>query len=174
MTVNYPKLRIYIWAFSLVVFALVSALHYLPTASSVPEFTNSLPLVNACLNGTCFLLLISSLMAVKRKNIELHQRLNTMAMLLSVFFLAVYVTFHYFHGSSSYGGDHLGVYLFILLTHILLAGISLPFILLSYARGLSGDVEGHRKMVKKVYPIWLYVTFTGVMVYLFMAPYYEF
>lgn len=174
MALNYSKLRIYIWAFSLVVFALVTVLHYLPTAESIPAFTNSFPLVNACLNGSCFLLLLASLFAIKGKNVALHQRLNTYAMILSVFFLLTYVLFHYFHGSSSYGGEYKGLYLFILLTHIVLAAVSLPFILLAYARALTGDVQGHRKMVKFVYPVWLYVTFTGVMVYLFMAPYYAF
>jgi putative membrane protein len=83
------------------------------------------------------------------------------------------VFYHLFADETKYGGDFLGIYYFILVTHIILAGVSLPFILLAYYRGFIGDIAKHRKMVKFVYPIWLYVTFTGVLVFLFLAPYYN-
>ena len=161
-----------IYAFTVVVFGLVISLHYLPEASFIPSFVQYLTLINAIINGTCFLLLVGALVAVKQKNIELHKKLNTSAMVLSLVFLLSYVTNHYFSGNADYGGDMKGLYYFILITHIVLAAVSLPFILLAYMRGLTGSITKHKKLVRFTYPIWLYVTFTGVLVYLFLAPYY--
>lgn len=158
--------------FTAVVYLLVIILHEMPTAEFVPEFVKSFPLLNAMINGTCFLLLVLSLFAIKAQKVSLHKLLNTTAMALSVVFLLSYVTYHYFVGDGVYGGDYKGVYYFILITHILLAALSLPFILFAYYRGFIGDLKKHRKIVKFTFPIWLYVTLTGVLVYLFMAPYY--
>jgi putative membrane protein len=163
-----------IWAFTAIVYLLVIILHELPQAESMPAWMVNLPAFHAALNGSCFLLLIASLMAIKRRNVALHKAFNTTAMLLSLVFLLSYVVFHYFSGDTQYGGDHRGLYLFILLTHILLAALSLPFILLAYYRGYAGQVSKHKKLVRFTYPVWLYVTLTGVMVYLFLKPYYAF
>lgn len=162
-----------IWVFSIVVYAVVVSLHYLPEANSIPSFVDYLPLVNACINGICTVLLVSSLLAVKNRNFALHQRLNTTAMIMSFLFLVCYIINHYFKGDSKYGGDMAGVFYFILITHILLAGLSLPFILLAYYRGLTNNIQKHKKLVRFTYPVWLYVTITGVLVYVFMAPYYS-
>lgn len=161
-----------IWVFTVVVFALVIVLHELPGADSSPAFVDHLSLLNAIINGTCFLLLVSSLIAVKQKQITLHKGLNTAAMLLSVVFLLSYLVNHYFSGDTSYEGNYPGLFYTVLASHIALAGISLPFILLAYYRGYIGDVARHKKLVRFVYPVWLYVTFTGVLVYIFLAPYY--
>ncbi len=161
-----------IYIFSAVVYALVIILHELPGSEFVPAFTSFQPLLHAVLNGSCFILLLTSLSFIKKGNVEVHKRLNTLAMLLSVVFLLSYVVYHYFAGDTSYLGDFKGIYIFILLTHIFLAGLSLPFILLAYYHGFIGDVVKHKKMVRFVFPVWLYVTFTGVIVYLFLAPYY--
>lgn len=166
------KIKWGIWIFTIVVYTLVFSLHYLPKPDEAPAFTKGLPLLNACINGTCFLLLILSLVMVKRKNIALHMRLNTLAMILSVFFLLSYVLYHVTNGDTKYAGDHEGIYYLILLTHIGLAGLSLPAILIAYYKAWIGKIEAHRKIVKFTYPIWLYVTLTGVLVYLFLAPYY--
>ncbi len=163
-----------IWVFTAVVFGLVIVLHELPQAESMPAWMSNAPLFHALLNGTCALLLIAALIAVKGKKIALHKKLNTGAMLLSLIFLLSYVVFHYFSGDTVYGGDMKGLYYTILLSHILLAGLSLPFILLSYYRGLIGNVDKHKKLVRFTYPVWLYVCVTGVAVYLFLAPYYAF
>jgi len=172
--VNLDKRIIYgIYAFTAVVYALVIILHELPQASFVPSFVQYLPALNAFINGTCFVLLIAALIAIKQKNVNLHKALNSTAMILSVVFLLSYVTNHYFSGDTHYGGDMKGIFYFILITHIVLAGVSLPFILLAYYKAYAGDLIGHRKMVKFTYPMWVYVTFTGVLVYLFLAPYYS-
>jgi putative membrane protein len=163
-----------IWVFTALVFALVIILHELPQADGMPELMKNAPGFHAFLNGTCAILLLTSLWAIKNKNIALHKTLNSSAMVLSLVFLLSYVVFHYFSGDTHYRGEHMGVYLFVLLTHIPLAGLSLPFILLSYYRGLTGDIAKHKRLVRFTYPVWLYVCITGVMVYLFLKPYYAF
>lgn len=161
-----------IWVFTLVVYALVFSLHYLPAFENVPEFTKSLPLFHALLNGSCFVLLIMSLIAIKNKNVTLHKRLNTIAMVLSVVFLLSYVLYHITNDDTVYGGEYKTLYYSVLLTHILLAALSLPAILLAYYRALIGDIEKHKKIVRYTYPVWLYVALTGVLVYVFLKPYY--
>lgn len=161
-----------IWIFTFIVWSLVIVLHELPEADAIPTWMSNAPQFHALLNGSCALLLIASLMAVRRKDIVRHRLLNTLAMLLSVVFLLSYVVYHYYSGDTVYGGEYKGVYYAILLTHILLAGLSLPFILLSYYRGLSGSIDKHKRLVRFTYPVWLYVCITGVVVYLFLAPYY--
>lgn len=167
------KLIIYgIYVFTVIVFILVLILHRLPSPATPPSFIYFFPKLNAFINGSCFVLLISSLVAIKSKNVALHKKLNTSAMLLSVLFLLSYVTYHLFTEETKYLGDFKFLYFFFLATHIVLAAVSLPFILLAYYRGFIGDVQKHRKLVKITYPMWLYVTFTGVLVYIFLAPYY--
>ena len=163
-----------IWIFTAVVYALVIILHELPKAEGMPSWMESAPKFNALLNGTCAILLIASLVAIKQKKVGLHRTLNTSAMVLSVVFLLNYVIFHYFSGDTSYGGDYKTLYYIILITHVLLAGLSLPFILLAYYRGHIGAIQKHKKLVRFTYPVWLYVCITGVVVYLFLAPYYAY
>ncbi len=166
------KIKRGIWIFTAVVYALVLVMHEIPKAVDPPTFTKSLPLFHAILNGTCFVLLISSLIAIKKKNISLHKLLNTSAMCLSVLFLLSYVVYHITNNDTLYGGDSPGVYYTILFSHIVLAGVSLPAILFAYYRGFIGDVEKHKKIVRYTYPMWVYVTITGVLVYVFLKPYY--
>ena len=161
-----------IYAFTLIVFTLVIVLHEMPKGTHTPWFTMYQPLLHAIINGSCFVILIFSLISVKLGNIYLHKLLNTAAMCLSVFFLLSYVSYHYYAPETSYGGEYKTTYYIILLSHILLAAISLPFILLSYYRGITGSIMKHKKLVRITYPMWLYVTGTGVLVYLFLSPYY--
>jgi putative membrane protein len=182
--------KITIWITSVVICLAVFILNrkVLPEPSSIPAFIFKLPLLNACLNGTCSVLLIFSLLAIKRGNIPLHRKINLTAFLLSSIFLISYVTAHYFIPDTKYGDiDHNGmmdaaetaavsgikpVYLTILLTHILLAIAVLPMVLLSFYYGLTDQRMKHRKLTRFSYPIWLYVTVTGVIVYLMISPYY--
>jgi putative membrane protein len=162
-----------IYVVSAVVYALVAFLHRLPAPGATPEFVTHLPLVNATLNGSCALLLVASLVAIRLGRVRSHARLNTTAMVISAIFLVSYVVHHTFRGSTSYGGDHRGLFLLLLLSHIVLAGVSLPMILLAYYRGWLGQIAEHRRLVRFTYPLWLYVTISGVVVYLCMAPYYR-
>lgn len=144
--------------------------------SDFPDFIYRLPLLHAIINGSCSLLLIASLSAIKAKKVALHKRLNLTAFFLSVVFLLSYVTYHFLVPETSYGGEGFLKYLyyFILITHIIGAAVVLPLILLSFWHGLQNQVEKHKKVVRFSYPIWLYVTTTGVIIYLMISPFYSF
>jgi putative membrane protein len=181
-----------ITAASILIFALVVILNrkILPVSSEIPSFVFKLPAMNAIINACCSLLLISSYLAIRKKNITLHKKLNLTAFCLSALFLLSYVTVHYFIPDTKFGDlNHNQIidpeekvqissirpfYLFLLLSHILLAAIVLPLVLISFYFGLSGQNEKHKKIVRFSFPIWLYVTITGVIVYLMISPYYSF
>jgi len=157
---------------SIVLPVAVAVLYVLPkTETTLFSF---LPLLNAIINGTTFLILIAALVAIKNKNIVLHKRLMWTALILSVVFLLSYVLYHATTPSTSYGGEGTlkYVYFFILLTHILLSAVVVPLVLLTLVRALAEKFDQHRKIAKITLPIWLYVTLTGVLVYLMISPYY--
>lgn len=106
----------------------------------------------------------------------MHRKLNIAACVLSTIFLLSYVTFHSFGVETKFPADNplRPVYLSILISHIILAAIVLPLVLLSLYRGLTNQVDSHKKITRWSYPIWLYVTITGVVVYLMISPYYQF
>lgn len=135
-----------------------------------------LPLLNAIINGTCTVLLLLSLYMIKRKKIQTHKKINITTFLLSALFLLSYITYHYLAGDTSYPKDSptKTLYYFILTSHIILAALVLPLILLSFHRGLQMQVQKHKKLVRWSYPVWLYVTITGVIVYLMISPYYPY
>jgi putative membrane protein len=162
----------------------------IPVPDTFPAFIYKLPMLNAFLNGSCSLLLIASLWAIKKRNIELHKKLNLTAFLLSSLFLISYVTAHYFIPDTKFGDVNHNevleqtelalvsgirpIYLVILLSHIFLAVIVLPMILLSFYYALKDDRVKHKKITRFSYPIWLYVTITGVVVYAMISPYYNY
>lgn len=165
----YKSLIVFI---SIVLPVAVAVLYVLPkTETTLFSF---LPLFNAIINGTTFLILIAALVAIKNKNIVLHKRLMWTALVLSVVFLLSYVLYHATTPSTSFGGEGTikYIYFFILLTHILLSAIVVPLVLLTLVRALSEKFDQHRKIAKITLPIWLYVTLTGVLVYLMISPYY--
>jgi putative membrane protein len=163
---------------------------WIPHPDTFPSFIYQLPLLNACLNGSCSVLLICSLMAIRKGKINVHRKLNITAFVLSSLFLISYVTAHYFIPDTRYGDvDHNSimsaeesaavsgikpVYLIILLTHIFLAIAVLPLVLLSFYYGLTDQRQKHRKLTRFSFPIWLYVTVSGVVVYLMISPYYSY
>jgi len=165
-----------ILALSVIVFGVVTVLYTLPKQDSIPEWAKLLPMFNAIINGTCSVLLVTSLIAIKNKKISLHKKINITTFVLSSLFLVLYIIFHSFGVETRFPADNpmRPVYLVILLTHILLAAIVLPLVLVSFYFGLTGKIERHRKVSKFTFPIWLYVTVTGVVVYLMISPYYEF
>lgn len=133
-----------------------------------------LPLANAVINGTTAVLLILALIAAKQRKITRHTRLIYTAMGLSLVFLLIYVAYHMTAGHVKYGGTGTikVVYLVILATHIVLAAIQAPFVLYAFLYGYTGQIHKHQKIVKFSYPIWLYVSVTGVICYLMISPYY--
>lgn len=133
-----------------------------------------LPPIYATINGITAVLLIWAVVAIKNGNRTLHERLVKTAITCSVLFLAMYVAYHMTSDSTPYGGEGTlkYVYYFVLITHIVLSVVVIPFVLVTYVRGISGSFARHRKIAKITFPIWLYVAVTGVIVYLMIAPYY--
>ncbi len=131
--------------------------------------------LNAVLNSLVSVELVIALVAVKRGNYALHRNLMISAMGLSVLFLVSYIAHHLLADSTPFGGEGLirYIYYFILITHIFLAAVILPFILFTAYRGLTGEWAMHRKLAKITWPIWFYVSVTGVVVYLLISPYYQ-
>lgn len=133
-----------------------------------------LPPIYATINGITALILIFAVMAIKRGNRLLHERLMTTAIGCSVLFLIMYVAYHMTSDSTSFGGtgNIRYVYFFILITHILLSIAIIPMVLITYVRALAQKFDSHRKIARVTFPIWLYVAISGVVVYLMISPYY--
>jgi putative membrane protein len=130
--------------------------------------------INATINSIVSVLLLAALVAVKRKKFLLHKRLMFVAMILSIVFLVSYIAHHLLSGDTKFGGEGAirYVYFFILVTHIFLAAIILPFILFTAYRALIAEWPQHRKLARITWPIWFYVAVTGVIVYFMISPYY--
>tara|TARA_R110002050_G_scaffold87066_3_gene184630 strand:+ start:21300 stop:21824 length:525 start_codon:yes stop_codon:yes gene_type:complete len=152
----------------------VAIMYFLPKSEDVNHLVKAIPKFNAMLNGTSFLVLISGLIAIKSKKKELHRLLMTLAIVLSTLFLVGYVTYHSQVESTPFGGEGTirVVYFFILITHIILAASLAPMVLLTFRKALKKDFEGHKKLARWTYPIWVYVSLTGIIVYLMISPYY--
>lgn len=133
-----------------------------------------LPPIYASINGLTAIVLVVSVWAIKNKKQKLHENLMKFAIGLSVCFLGMYVAYHMTSDSTPYGGEGAMryVYFFILITHICLSVIIIPFVLVTYVRALAGNFARHRKIARITYPLWLYVAVTGVIVYLMISPYY--
>ena len=128
-----------------------------------------LPLVNSVLNTITTVLLICAFIAVKNKNIDLHKKLNLAAFGTSAMFLVTYVIYHWFKaGPKSYEGEFTTIYFIILISHIVLAAIILPMALITLYRGWQNQIQQHRKIAKITFPLWLYVSVTGVIIYLML------
>jgi putative membrane protein len=128
-----------------------------------------LPLVNAVLNGTTTVLLILGFILIKQKKREQHRSVMLSAFGMSCLFLVTYVIYHWFKsGPKLYMGDFTTLYYFILITHILLAVIIIPLALFTLFRGWTSQLKQHRKIAKITLPIWLYVSISGVIIYLML------
>ncbi|WP_111307671.1 DUF420 domain-containing protein [Confluentibacter sediminis] len=133
-----------------------------------------LPPIYATINGLTAIILIVAFIAIKNKNIVLHENLMTTAIWCSVVFLVMYVAYHMTSDSTKFGGEGAikYIYYFILITHILLSIIIIPFVLITYVRAITNNIERHKKIAKITFPLWLYVAVTGVIVYVMISPYY--
>ncbi len=133
-----------------------------------------LPPIYATINGLTAVILMIAFIAIKNKNIVLHENLMTTAIWCSVVFLVMYVAYHMTSDSTKFGGEGAikYVYYFILVTHILLSIIIIPFVLITYVRAITNNIERHKKIAKITFPLWLYVAVTGVIVYIMISPYY--
>ncbi len=134
-----------------------------------------LPPIYATINGLTAVVLVVAVWAIKNGNRKLHENLMKFAILLSVLFLGMYVAYHMTSNSTSFGGEGIirYVYYFILITHICLSVIIIPFVLVTYVRALAQRFDKHKRLAKITFPLWLYVAVTGVIVYLMISPYYS-
>jgi len=133
-----------------------------------------LPPIYATINAITALVLMAAVWAVKNKKIELHKKLMKLAIVLSGLFLMLYVAYHMTSVSTKFGGEGMlkYVYYFVLISHILLSIAVIPFVLITFVRGITNNIELHKKIAKLTFPLWLYVTISGVTVYLMISPYY--
>ena len=135
---------------------------------------SSLPFFHAILNGSTAVLLVTGFILIKNKKTSLHKLAMLSAFVLSAVFLVSYVISKLTNDPVPYGGEGTirYLYFFILISHILLSIPVLPLALFSIYRGITGEVDKHKSLVKWTFPIWIYVAVSGVLVYLFMSPYY--
>ncbi len=185
---NDRKARNIIFLFSIIIFTAIVFLSRVKWNVNLGFDVHIFAKANAYINTCVAILLVAALIAVKSKKYLLHKRIMLTAMFLSICFLVSYICHHLFAGETRFGDlNHDGIlsgeekslagskrliYYGILGTHILLAGIVLPFILFSAYRALTGDFERHKKLVRITWPIWFYVAVTGVIVYWMISPYY--
>ena len=165
-----------IWALSIGINLLVALAFFLPKMALPEGYDFSyIPHFNAIINSCTFICLLSAFIAIRNKNIKIHRRSIFTALIFTCIFLGSYLLYHFTMPSTKYGGEGIVryIYFFILLTHILMAAIIVPFVLITIARGLNMNVPKHRKIAKWIMPTWLYVSSTGIIVYLMISPYYQ-
>lgn len=174
--------------FSIVVFIVVVVLGKFKLEVDLGFDVHIFATINAFVNASIAVVLVAALVAVKKKNYELHKKFMMTALVLSIFFLLSYIAHHLLAGEAKYGDtNHDGivdeaekvavgamrmVYLVILITHIILAAIILPFILFTAYRGLTSEFPAHKKLARITWPLWFYVAVTGPIVYFMISPYY--
>lgn len=185
---NDRKASILIISFSVIVFVLITLLSRYKLNIELGFDVHLFARANAVINSIVSILLVIAFTAVKQKKYETHKKIMLFAIGLSIFFLMSYICHHLFAGDSRFGDvNHDGilsegekqaagniriVYYFLLGTHIMLAGIIMPFVLFTAYRSLIGEYARHKKLARITFPIWLYVTITGVIVYFMISPYY--
>jgi len=186
---NDSKAKVLIWTVSIIVFVAVVILSKVKLLLDLPFNVHVFATINAVINSMVAVLLIAGLITAKSKNYAIHKKIMLSAIVLSVLFLVSYICHHLLAGETKYGDlNHDGVlsinetamagsarifYYILLLTHIPLAAIILPFILFTAYRALTGEYDKHRKLVRITWPVWFFVAVSGVVVYLMISPYYN-
>ena len=138
------------------------------------DYIAYLPHLNACLNGTSAILLFSGWRFIKAHNVAAHRACQISALIVSLLFLASYLTYHYSHGTTRFQGTGLArpIYFTILTTHTILAIVIVPLVALTFFRAFRADFVRHRRIARITLPLWLYVSITGVIVYLMLYQIY--
>ena len=186
---NDSKARVFIFTVSVIVFAAVVILSRVKLELNLPFNVHVFATANAIINSLVTVCLIAGLLAVKQRKYERHKKIMLTAIVLSVFFLLSYIAHHLLAGETKFGDiNHDGIlsdeeklqvgglrtlYYILLLTHIPLAAIILPFILFTAYRALTGEYDKHKKLTRFTWPLWLYVAVTGVVIYWMISPYYN-
>lgn len=176
MTAEEKKYKGIIWTLSIVIPIAVAVLFGVNLQKLGYDVAplSFLPPIYASINGLTAILLVWAVSAIKKGHVKLHENLIKVCMLCSSLFLLMYVAYHMTSVSTPYGGEGFirTVYFFILISHILLSIIIIPFVLFTFVRGIAGAYERHKRLARITYPMWLYVAVTGVIVYLMISPYY--
>jgi len=154
----------------IVIAALIWLIYFKPAPGELSAATSVLPAVNAVLNATSACLLLAGYRAIRRGRQAVHQRFMLAAFVASTLFLVTYVVYHSLHGDTPFQGVGVirRVYFFILISHILLTTVALPMILITFAFALTGKFAAHRKIARYTLPAWLYVSVTGVLIFVFL------
>ena len=189
LTKNDKQARLLILVFSFVVFAAISFLTQVKLDVNLGFDVHVFAMANAIINSIIAVLLVAALIAVKADRYLLHKRIMLTALALSVLFLVSYIAHHLLAGEAIYGDANLNgilddaekaavsstraFYLLILLTHIFLAAVILPFILFTAYRALIAEFPRHKKLARITWPLWLYVAVSGPVVYWMIHPYYR-
>ena len=182
------KLTILVWVLTIVVLGLVALMRSVKIPLPENIDLSALPALHAFLNTLAAFFLIGAIWAIKKRRVNLHRQMIQFALICSLVFLLSYVTYHFTTPATIYGdsdgngilsesekqiaGSGRIVYLFILLTHIVLAAVSFTFILMALTYALTNQFSKHKKLTRWVFPVWLYVAITGPLVYLLLKPYY--
>ncbi len=174
LTIAELKAKRWIWGFSGILFLTVALLGRVQVPAPEGLDVHLFARINAIINSIVSILLVIGLATAKAGRWKAHRAVMLSAISLSALFLMSYFTHHLFAGDTRYGGTGAmrWIYYFVLITHIVLAAGSLPVILMTAFKALSGRYPEHRKLAKRVWPVWLYVSLTGVAVYLMIRPYY--
>lgn len=152
----------------------VAVLIGIQTRIPLGDWTKILPHVIGLLNSTTAISLVIGFIAIKNKNVELHRKSMGVAFAQGAVFLVLYILYHISNPSTPFGGQGIirPIYYFLLISHILLSIGVVRLVLLAIYHALTGEIERHKKIVKWAFPIWLYVSISGVLVYLLISPYY--
>ena len=182
------KLGIAAWVLTAAVLGLVGLMRQVKIPLPDGVSLSFLPPFHAAVNGAAAVVLVIAFVAVMKGRIALHRRMIMTAMVLSVLFLLSYVAYHFTSSEVKFGdvngdgtvnaaeltrvGSMRTVYLLLLVSHIVLAAVSLPFILFTFIAGWTNRFAAHRRLARWVFPLWLYVAVTGPVCYWMLRPYY--
>ena len=167
-----PFLLILALSFVIVIF-LFWLIYVKPEAQQSPDWVSFLPMFNAIMNSLCTICLLTGLVMIKKKLVAKHIICMLTALLFSLFFLASYLTYHFYHGDSKFHGTGLirPLYFFILISHILLSICAVPMVLTTFYKALSRNWTSHRQWARCTFPVWLYVSVTGVLIFVILRAY---
>ena len=167
-------LRVWAWVITVAVLFLVGLMRQVKIPLPEGVSFSFLPPIHASLNALTAVVLIFAFRFIKQKKVEQHRKAIYLAFALSVGFLLSYVLYHFTTPETLYGGEGFmrTVYFILLISHIVLAAGIFPFILFTFIRAYTNQIDQHKKMARWVFPFWLYVAITGPICYLMLLPYY--
>jgi putative membrane protein len=171
MEENSKKYNKWIVLLSVAIPLVVAILFGVKIDATLPVF---LPPVYATINGLTAIILLFAVWAIKNNRIKLHEKLMKTAILFSAVFLVLYVAYHMTSNSTKFEGEGFIkiIYFTVLISHIILSIVVIPFVLITFVRAITNNIELHKKIARFTFPLWLYVTVSGVLVYIMISPYY--